>query len=147
MIYMWINNSNYTIQIFYLYLTTHINAILLRIAIAEVQWAADEIILGIHHQECVDWSNDLKTIYILLPTASIDERIIYYNFDPIIPAELELLAIDVAVVVLVKDHKHLLQLIVGHHIDVALVIAEQRAANEREFGQGQQIVAAKKNWW
>lgn len=37
----------------------YIKAIVLRTAVADVQWAADEIVLNVNHQECVYWSNNL----------------------------------------------------------------------------------------
>lgn len=52
-----------------------------------------------------------------------------HRFDPVIPAELELVPVDEAVDVLVEHAEHLLDLSRLRHIDMSLVVAEQRATN------------------
>ena len=49
---------------------------------------------------------------------------ITHRFDPVVPAELELLPVDVAVHVLVEHRKHLVDLALLRHVDVSLVVAE-----------------------
>lgn len=51
-----------------------------------------------------------------------------HRLDPVVPAELELVPVDESVGVLVEHAKHLLHPDRLHHVDVALVVAEQGAA-------------------
>lgn len=67
-----------------------------------------------------------------------------YHLDPIIPAELKLLAINETVMVLVKHREHLFESLLWHDINVSLVVAEQCPTDERKLGQGQLIIAEKK---
>lgn len=48
-----------------------------------------------------------------------------HRLDPIVPAELELVAVDESVHVLVENAKHLLHLDRFHDIDVSLVVPEE----------------------
>lgn len=72
---------------------------------------------------------------------SSDMHMLTYCFDPLVPAELELFAIDVPIFVLVEHGKHLLQPIRWYHVDVALVIPEQCPADQCELVQRQPIVS------
>lgn len=63
-----------------------------------------------------------------------------YRLNPLVPAELELVPVDVAVLVLVKHQEHLLEPVRRHHVDVALVVPEQGPADQRELGQREPIV-------
>lgn len=56
-------------------------------------------------------------------------RLTTHRFDPVVPAELELVPVDEAVHVLVEHAEHLLHLTWLCHIDVSLVVAEQRATD------------------
>ena len=67
-----------------------------------------------------------------------------YRLDPLVPAELELLPIDVAVLVLVEHGKHLLQPIRRHHVDVTFIIAEQCPTDQRKLVQRKPIISAEK---
>ena len=49
-----------------------------------------------------------------------------YRFDPLVPTELKLVPVDVSVLVLVEHGEHLVQPLRRHHVDVSLVIPEQR---------------------
>lgn len=51
-----------------------------------------------------------------------------HRLDPIVPAELELVAVDESVHVLVENAKHLLHLDRFHDIDVSLVVPEECTA-------------------
>lgn len=64
-----------------------------------------------------------------------------YHFNPIIPAKLELIAIDEPILVLIENGEHLFQPLLGHDVNVPLVVAEQRTTDESEFGERQEVIA------
>lgn len=49
---------------------------------------------------------------------------ITYRFDPIIPTELELFAIDESIFIFIENNEHLLDFLVRQYIDVTFVIAK-----------------------
>lgn len=57
-----------------------------------------------------------------------------------IPAELKFLTVYITVFIFIKHWKHLLQFLLWHNVNVSFVISEQRPTDERELGQGQQVV-------
>lgn len=59
-----------------------------------------------------------------------------------IPAELKFLTINISVFIFVKHWKHLLKFLLRHNVNMSFIIPEQRPTDERELGQGQQVVAA-----
>lgn len=57
-----------------------------------------------------------------------------------IPAELKFLTINITVFIFVKYWKHLFKFVLRHNVNVSFVIAEQCPTDERELGQGQQVI-------
>lgn len=107
-------------------------------AIANIQWAAYKVILYIDDEKCVDWANNLKRQNqnnIRQNRIEFISSVNIYSFDPIVPAKLKFVAINEAILVHIKDVKHLFELIIRHNIDVAFIVAKQCSAYEREFSQ------------
>lgn len=66
-----------------------------------------------------------------------------HGFDPMVPAEMELISVDVSVLIFIKYGEHLLQLIVGNDVDMTLVISKESATDESKFSQRQEVVTRK----
>lgn len=110
-------------------------SIVLRTASANVKRAADEIVLHVNNQECVHRTNNLienpfNDLTNLRPR-------LFYRFYPKIPAKRELIAIDETIAVLIENLENFPQFIVGQHVHLTLVIAEQSTANQAELIQRQ----------
>lgn len=59
------------------------------------------------------------------------------HFDPVVPAKGEFLFVDVPISVLVEDLEDVTGALLRQRVDVALVVAEQRLADETKLGEVQ----------
>lgn len=67
---------------------------------------------------------------------------ITHHFDPVVPAKGKFLLVNVSVSILVEHLEDVSCALLGQRIDVPLVVAEQRLANQAELGEVQFAVPA-----
>ena len=113
-------------------------AVVFRRTVGNVEAAWDEIVLDVDDQNGGDGFDDLTT----RNSKSLDVQIgLSYDFDPVVPAEHELISIDVVVIVRVENFENLRQSAVVDVVRLTLAITEERPAKRAKLFKVQLTVA------